>query len=359
MLARNLTLLCTSLLVFWIGAAEPMYNWDIIGYVASAYHADGYSGAKLRDLTYADIRKEVDAHRYSEVTANNSYDGVVFHNPVALEQHLPMYSIRVTYVEGMRALKSFGVEYPRGTYLIAAFFGALSVLMFGAVVSTAGMPVLIVPLVVVATGLGNLARLSTPDTLACFFSLWAMYCLLTRSRLLFVASALLPFMRTDAVVLSALLMAFAFWRGQRVLSVASFAVSAAAYVLINRIHGNYGWLMLINQSLIQKSPFPGSIVPSHDLGDYVRAYFLTFQDIVTQPNFLTPIVLVAVYVYALHRRAAGSDLSRYAFFFIPLAFAVLRLLLYPSYEDRYFCFSAMMILAGTLATMSGLQDERD
>jgi hypothetical protein len=350
MLARNAVLLCTAVIAFCIGLLQPMYNWDIIGYTACAHYDDGLRGVELRDRTYADIRREVDPQRYGEIT-HGKYDGVVFENPRALEQHVPLYSIRVVYVGMMHGLHALGVEYPRTTYLIAATFGALSVLMLGAVTAAAGMPVAIVPLAALGAGLGDLGRLSTPDTLTLFFALWAAYCLLKGNRLLFLASALLPLMRTDAAVLSALLMAFAFWRGERVLSVASFAISAAAYVVINRTHGNYGWVTLFNQSLIQISPFPGEIVPSTRVWDYVQVYLLTWEDVVTLPNFLTPILVVSIAVFFLNRRSGTPLLYRYVFFWIPLAYAALRLALYPAFESRYFCFPAVMLLAGALGTL--------
>jgi hypothetical protein len=52
---------CTAALVFFIGVARPLYNWDIVGYVAFAYHADGYRGAELSSKTYGALRGEVEA----------------------------------------------------------------------------------------------------------------------------------------------------------------------------------------------------------------------------------------------------------------------------------------------------------
>lgn len=350
MLARNAVLLCTALVALCVGLLQPMYNWDIIGYTACAHYDDGLRGAELRDRVYADIKREVDPERYGELT-HGKYDGVVFENPRALEQHVPLYSIRVVYLGMMHGLHALGVEYPRATYLIAATFGALSVLMLGAVIGAAGMPIAVVPLAALGAGMGDLGRLSTPDTLTLFFALWAAYCLLKGSRRVFVASALLPFMRTDAAVLSAVLMAYAFWRGERVLSVVSLAISAAAYLVINRLHGNYGWLTLFNQSLLQISPFPGEIVPSTRIWDYVQVYLLTWEDPITLPNFMTPILVVSILVYALHDRRATPLPQRFVFFWIPLAFAALRIALYPAFESRYFSFPAVMLLAGALGTL--------
>jgi hypothetical protein len=358
MLARRLFLVCASALVFLVGVAQPIHNWDMIGYVASAYFEDGYRGAELSSRTYEAVRAEVGSDEFAGLT-QGEYVETVFKDPSSLEQQLPFYSIRVVYVELMRGLKLAGVEYPKATYLISAVFAALSVIVLGAIISAGGIPFLALPVVLVASGYVHLSQLSTPDALACFFSLWAMYCLLSKQRLVFLISAILPLMRTDSILLCALIMAYEYWRGQKTLSWISFLCSLAAYVLINRWHGNYGWLTLFNFNFIQSTPFPADLVLSHRLADYWPPYVSTFLYLLIEPGAQTLIYLLCIYVLVLYRDEARTFAGLHAFIAIPVGVIVLRLLLFPNYEDRYFVFPASMILAGTLGIIAnGLRPTR-
>lgn len=42
----------SAIAVIAIGLMRPYHNWDMIGYVAAAYHKDGYRGEDLSQLTF-------------------------------------------------------------------------------------------------------------------------------------------------------------------------------------------------------------------------------------------------------------------------------------------------------------------
>ena len=50
-----LLLIIVAFLVYSV-AKPPKHNWDMIGYVASAYSYLGWRGQALADKTFADIR---------------------------------------------------------------------------------------------------------------------------------------------------------------------------------------------------------------------------------------------------------------------------------------------------------------
>jgi len=137
--------------VLFVGVTRPMHNWDMIGYVASAH---------------AEVRDEVGPEVFTVLTTGNDYRRQVFQSAQALQEQLPFYSIRVVYVEMIRGLGLFGVAYPRATYLIGAFFSAVSAAALGIICVRALLSVCVLPLVVLVTGFLQLAPLSTPDSLA-------------------------------------------------------------------------------------------------------------------------------------------------------------------------------------------------
>jgi len=55
-------------LFFFVGVIRPVYNWDIIGYVASSYYKDGFRGKELSEKTYNDIKAEVGKETFESLT---------------------------------------------------------------------------------------------------------------------------------------------------------------------------------------------------------------------------------------------------------------------------------------------------
>lgn len=104
-----------------IGLVRPKYSWDTIGYVASAYQADGYSGKELSAKTFADVRAafgEADFRRYTE----GHYRSTVYHDPVSLGQQIPFYSIRMVLIYLMRVLHPLVGNYARSANIIDTAF---------------------------------------------------------------------------------------------------------------------------------------------------------------------------------------------------------------------------------------------
>ena len=125
-----------------------------------------------------EIKKEVSNKKFS-LFVSGEYRETVFRDPSSLEQQLPFYSIRIAYIELIRLLKNLGLSYTKSTYVISAVFASLAVLILGLVMSETAVPIAMLPIVVAVTGYTEVARLSTPDAMACFFSLLGLYSLIS------------------------------------------------------------------------------------------------------------------------------------------------------------------------------------
>ncbi|GGA31266.1 hypothetical protein GCM10010981_20420 [Dyella nitratireducens] len=330
------------LVVLGFGLKKPDNNWDLIGYVAVALSADGYRGARLNEETYATLQKGVDADTFQNLTTG-PYRETVFKDPSSLAQQLPFYRIRVLYVGLIRLVHAMGADYLRSAYIVSATFAALSVLLLAVISRQAGAPLIAVPLVVLFVGLLDVARLSTPDAMACFFSLLTMYGLARKTALVFVVASLLPLIRTDFLLLSLLVLGYTFVTGKRMHSVAALVVAVVLYLLVTRMCGAYGWLTLFNMSLISKTPYPASLVPSHVIGDYLRPYISTAYGFTMHPHFV--IYGLAVFWLLTRRRVERTDPEFHricAFLLIPLGFVLLHLLLFPADTYRFFIFAASL-----------------
>jgi hypothetical protein len=163
-LVTTFTLMCCLLM----GILKPFHNWDMIGYTAAAYHADGFRGKDLSDRTYSAIKDEVTPEKFAYLTQSDHYKKTVFENPSSLEQQIPFYSIRVIYVRLVQSLGRMGMAYPRATYVLAAVFSAASVVVLSVLFAKLGVTIAALPVVVFISSFVAIARNSTPG-LACLF----------------------------------------------------------------------------------------------------------------------------------------------------------------------------------------------
>lgn len=346
MVFRYGILLATAAIILTYGLLRPQHNWDMIAYVAASYFKDGYRGSDLSRETYEEIRKEIRSKTFSQLTTGK-FRETVFADPSSLEQQIPFYSVRVGYIELIRLLKNIGLSYAKSTYVISAIFASLSVLVLGLIILKTAVPIGMLPIAVAVAGYTELAALSTPDAMACFFSLLGIYSLMTGRRLVFLIAAILPLIRTDFIVLSGLLIGYTYLRGNRLLSLLSILSSVSFYVLINKLHGNYGYLTLFNFTFIGPlTPYPADIVISHKFGLYLRPYALLLENLIFHSHSM--VYVISAYLLWLKRDQIRADVNFYCLLGIPFIFNVTHMLLFPTTHYRFLVFSISLILVWSL-----------
>jgi hypothetical protein len=298
----------------------------------------------------------VTERRFSKLVTGE-YRETVFRDPSSLEQQLPFYSARVVYIELIRLFKYFGLSYTKATYVISAIFASLSVLVLGLIILEATVSIAMLPLVIMLTGYWEIARLSTPDAMACFFSLLAIYSLIRNGKLVFLVAAILPLIRTDFILLSGLLMIFTYRRGDRFISLFSLLSAAAIYILVTKLTGNYGYLTLFNFTFIGSlNPYPADIIISRRVADYLIPYGLLLQSLVSHPH--TVVYALALYLFWVKRdQFKGGKVHFYCLFFLPFVFTAAHMLLFPSHHFRFFIFSASLIFVWSLAVIAQLKTQ--
>jgi hypothetical protein len=360
MLLRYLVVLATAIAIFLVGALRPAHNFDIVGYVATAHYKQGLRGEALAQRTYAEVSAEIGPARLSALL-NGPYGGTVRSDPVSLEQQLPFYTIRQGYVWLMELAHKAGMDYARSSYLIAAFFQAVSVLLLGLIAASVGVSLWVIPGVVFLANYGELAQLSTPDAMACAFTLAATLLALRRSPWACLFAVALPLVRTDFVLFSALLMGVMFLQGRRLVAVAGLVAAVAAYVLNNKLNAGYSYLTVFHFTLIGLDPYPAKLVVSTNPADYLAAYGRMLKTVARSPHVV--IYFVAACLAIIHRKALFGSLKRaggcdadlaalYLLLLVPAAFVVAHLVLLPIYTERYFAYPASLILLWVIWMMS-------
>ena len=362
----------TAACVFLIGVHKPQHNWDGIGYVASAYQADGYSGQALLRKTYADLRADVSADTYSTLTGGGEfgqYRAAVATDPKALSEQLPPYSSRVVYVGLIRLARTFLPSYTKATYVISATFAALSTVVLARLLLLFGVNIVALPFLAIVTGITQLASLSTPDSFALFVALLCVAAAVEDSPLSLVFAAALPLIRTDFIFVSVLVLSLELLLGKRVIATcAALLFAIASYVVVTSWSKSYGLLTLINVAM-NITPYPAELRPSTHLSDYAKIYLQTAMQLLASKDFL--IYFVASYLLWTRIKAGTGRIQwnvAYAteqirnnreftlIFAIPMLYLGIHLLLFPNFEARYFTFNATLVSVWILSdrTRSGL-----
>ena len=345
---NGLVILLTSVFFLISGIKSPSYNWDIVAYVAAAYQQDRLSGSELSSATYGEIEREVDAETFKELTVGEYVD-VVFRDPKSLEQQMPFYTIKVFYIQLMRVFKTLGMSYTSSTYTISAIFTSASVLMIALFLLHFGVPVLWLPVAATVAGYGTIASYSTPDAIACFFALLLVYAFIKRSKASYVISALLPLIRTDLVILSILTMGFDFFRKRSSYPILSAAAALALYIVINRMAGNYGWLVLFNFTFIKINPYPGEIRISHDIWAYLEPYVTGFRNFVSSRHIMIYVLIFFLLVSRQGDKRLSPEIK--PIITICLLYAGAHFALFPVYEDRFFAFPASLLFLSLIVSL--------
>lgn len=328
-----------------LGLRAPIRNWDMVAYVASAYELDGLAGNELSSATFKAIAEEIGPDNIKPYITGN-FGATVFNDPISLEQQLPFYNVKIVYVELIRLLKHFGITYPRATYLISAFFASASVMVLAALFAHYGVALFWIPVVAIFSGYATLARLSTPDAIACFFALLSVYLFTIKSRLVYVMVPLLPLIRTDLVLVSFLLMAFDFGIKRSASSIAVGVLSFLVYFGLTRIAGGYGYLTLFNYTFIQIAPYPRDMMLSRNASAYLRPYYEGFLALFIHRHAL--LYFLAIYFAYANQWHKRAGLEFPVLVLMPCTYALLHLILFPHYELRFFVFPVSLIFAALL-----------
>jgi len=347
-LRGGVVILLTSVFFLILGITSPSYNWDIVAYVAAAYHQDGLSGRKLSSATYNELKREAGASAFKELT-DGDYEDVVFKDPRSLEQQLPFYTIKVAYIQLMRFLKALGMSYTHSTYVISAIFTSASVLMIALFLLHFGVPILWLPVAATVAGYGTIASYSTPDAIACFFALLFIYFFIKGSKASYVISALLPLVRTDLAILSLLTMGFDLYRKKSIYPILSAAAALAIYVIINKLAGNYGWLALFNFTFIKITPYPKEMRISDNIGAYLQAYVTGLRNFISSRHIMIYVLVLFIFVFRQGHKKPASEIN--VILMICLLYASAHFALFPVYEDRFFAFPASLLFLSLIVLL--------
>jgi hypothetical protein len=240
------------------GAVHPALNFDLIPYATLAKQMRGAGG---KSETYRELAAKVGEANF-QTFVSGPYRERMYTDDAFFKANMPFYSIRPLYIF-LSSVAGFLIDNDViATFVVSAISAALSVIVSYVIAQRIGPPIgpwrLIVPLAWAVSGGLYLASLSTPDALAALTTLLFIHASIggtwTGGRLirLVLLSGLMVAARTDSIVfLMALLLAEGLFepRHRLVASLITF-VALSTYFVIQKMSGNYGFIAILNFTLV-------------------------------------------------------------------------------------------------------------
>ncbi|AUX41627.1 uncharacterized protein SOCE26_030480 [Sorangium cellulosum] len=330
------------------GLAAPQVGWDVLGYAGVVLSYESRDAAAIHGGAYGALRDAAREADVEELTRSTPYRAELAQAPDAFVEQLPFYRVRVIFSSLVYLLYKGGVNVVQAASAVAALSYALLALLGLTWMRRYLDPVsavLVSSFVFLSFPFTQAARIPTPDGLAAFFAVAAVYVLLEKRnwRLAFAILTAAVFVRHDTAILGLMLSAglLVLDRGERLrVRLLRFAASSAAilaaYAVVSRL-GGYGWRTLFHHTFINHLSYPASSPAPVGLDDYVRVVVTSLL-----PDALVSYAVLYLLVLAIAAASyvrAGGKLTLNDPWLVVLALMLLHLvvrtLLFPAFWERF------------------------
>ena len=339
-------------------AQRPLYNWDIIPYVAIALLDAGHPTESLRQKTYEIIERSTPTHahefllggsEYKKDTYNRGadYRYTVAHDSKVFADQLPLYTVKPAYPALMSLLVRFGVNPVTATMVVSgAGYAAICFLLYAWISRwiNPAISLVLVGLLSLNPVLIPLAQLATPDSLSTFVLLLGTFLAIeigypALGVAIFVVSILV---RPENIIYLFIFLVFlaATKRLSIVLGAIAFALAFALYFVETRLSHNYGWRVLFDFTFFDWTILQHPADTPFGLFDYVNVYVkelfrMFFTRGVAFPSFL--LIGIAIFLMRYHSPQLWHE-PYVQLALVALLYIVARTAVLPGEPDRALVF---------------------
>jgi hypothetical protein len=339
--------------VVWL---NTFYNWDILPYAAFVNEPSNDPVA-LHVAAYAAVDAEAPrevAFSFSHGEPNRRYREDMAGNPWHFAEQLPLYSVKPLYLLALAAIHRAGM----GTLDAARLVSLVSFAIFGVVLFlwlrpfTGALLAAVSSCFLLSTAeiLGGGAQ-TTPDAFFSALALAGLYLVFAKKRYFsgWCLLALVPLVRSDGLVLVALVVVLLAWKSPEFpkrYGLTILGVEVLASVVTGRLGGGYGFQTLFYHSFVDRLLAPAETIVHVTWQNYFHALFIFVLGSLATPR---PLYFLLGLV-SLKARGTPPVLRDMAW--LALAFAALHVFLFPLPDSRFLILPFAMIVlwaAGSLA----------
>jgi hypothetical protein len=346
---------------------RPAYNWDMLAYMAVVIRMDHPDPQQIHQLTYAVAKENIPSSAYSNLTDSSSvYRRRMAESQSDFYQQLPFYLVKPFYTGIIYLLNKAGFTLISSTILPSVFaYFLIGMLLFHWLRKyfrpwtsfLAGL------LLMYSMPLINLAGTSTPDCLSSFLLLAAIYFILEKPSLLFGFFLLIlsGLCRIDNLLTASLIIGFLFFSGQWKpgISLPKFLLMMSVLILCYFsvtfwLAREFGWNLFYYPRFIRYYNLSYALQNSFSLKEYLKLSYSHAITALVSTHF-TLFVFLALLVMVL-----PFPISKWNFDFdsqfclLLICIMVLRFILYPNLDDRFYLSFYLAILVLLVRRMSGL-----
>lgn len=347
--------LLVGLSVVTLRWATPLYNWDLLPYIAAADRFGGASDEAAHADAYDVIRATLPARDVELMTASNAYRRALTEDPSAFAEQLPFYTVKPAYPLLMLQLRRIGLNPVDASLLISRVsYIAVGMLLLAWLGSfLAPLPALATAWALVnAPFVIELARLSTPDALSAALILGALVviCRTGSFRIGLGLLLLSLFVRPDNVLWLLAVAAWAAVSGRRTPAVFAALAGIVICALLMRLAGHPGWTILFHHSFVASLVHPLTFQPTSGALDYVRTY-LRQSHPAHLPLLMIPWSLITVWLARARWRRSGTADDGFRLLLVAGGFVLAHWAIFPG-DDRFLVpayLATLVVLIRTLA----------
>lgn len=239
------TLLAFAIVVAAMAFLRPLFNWDMLAYIAATVRGGLTSAVDLHAYAYSSVREAVPSWAFDAMTAENAYRVHQFADPEAFVSMLGMYEMKWLYIALLKWFSPFLGPFHAAYFINCIALGILVVALGAWLKSTRllGYAPLVVMLLF-ALDFGRFAGSQQPDALANALVIAALLAYDRQRNFLGSALMLLAVLtRPDQIATAGVLMACAWYLRDRAMPVfvGTFVAGLGAWFLIGQTTHGVGW----------------------------------------------------------------------------------------------------------------------
>ena len=321
----------TVLVASWV---NKQFDWDMLGYTASALHFENSDTAAIHKTVYEALKSAADPKDYASLTQGSPYVANMFARADWFAQQLPYYEIRLIHNGLIYLFYKMGANIMLAPFVVSVMAAGLGLiaLFFAGLNRLDDRLMFLLPFVFMFSDGLYVARMPTPDSLGfAFFMLFAYLLLRGGGKPLLILMPILVLVRTDFVIFGVLFLAFLIYKDplNRRAAIVSLAVTLGVYFGINKITGNYGWATIFYFTLIDRVPNPAELHLSVSVQQYFTVLSGALGELLNSKFLVYYLLALGFNLYLLKRLGTRSARTAATLVFVVLAYNLCHFALFP------------------------------
>lgn len=357
---RNLVIFSIYLLIlFYLSlllSKKPLYNWDMLPYIAAAISMTTENIDSIHVQTYLTAKKETSEKTYEDLVTGSTYRETLSNNSEFFYQQLPLYTIKPLYVFSIYLLHyKMGFLLTTATYIpsiVSYFVIGLIVFFWIAYYLSFLWSLFLSVLILLFPPLLEVTRLSTPDALSTAVIFSALYFLVQKKSFNTCSILLLIsiFVRLDNIIFTMILATFLKYFPKPMFKVGMInylsviICSIFIYLFIVWNVEIYTWQLAFVPQQVSPASFKGPI----SIGDYAAGLLRGVNSL--QYSYFSSFIfiLVLVRISSSIYMTIGED-TWFQLTLVIITSIVIKFFMFPTFENRFllsfYLFSMVYFIA--------------